>query len=140
MKICFVISDIKTETCGTTVVILKKAHERGHEVYVMSVGDFIFHRDEDISLRCKKIPPSVKGDKVEDFWSQIQDDALKEKSSTQQGDGYPFPQKQSNRRDIRQTLGRAQWYCLCQNDTAKRRIGSERCLCYEPRFHRQTIF
>lgn len=79
MKICFVISDIKTETCGTTVVILKKAHERGHEVYVMSVGDFIFHRDEDISLRCKKIPPSIKGKKVEDFWAQVQDDAIKEK-------------------------------------------------------------
>ncbi|QAA81062.1 glutathione synthase [Aequorivita sp. H23M31] len=79
MKICFVISDIKTETCGTTVVILKKAHERGHEVYVMSVGDFIFHRDEDISLRCKKIPASVKADKVEDFWAQVQDDAIREK-------------------------------------------------------------
>src|SRR5690554_1137996 len=79
MKICFVISDIKTETCGTTVVILKKAHERGHEVYVMGVGDFVFHRDTDISLRCKKIPPSVKGDKVEDFWEQVQDDALKPK-------------------------------------------------------------
>ncbi len=79
MKICFVISDIKTETCGTTVIILKKAHERGHEVFVMSVGDFIFHRDEDISLRCKKIPPSIKGEKVEDFWKQVQDDNLKPK-------------------------------------------------------------
>ena len=79
MKICFVISDIKTETCGTTVVILKKAHERGHQVYVMSVGDFIFHHDEDISLRCKKIPPSVKADDVEEFWAQVQDDKLKEK-------------------------------------------------------------
>ena len=79
MKICFVISDIKTETCGTSVVILKKAHERGHEVYVMSVGDFIFHRDEDISLRCKKIPASVKAENVEEFWAQVQDDALKEK-------------------------------------------------------------
>lgn len=79
MKICFVISDIKTETCGTTVVILKKAHERGHEVYVMSVGDFIFNRDEDISLRCKKIPTSLKGETVEEFWEQVQDDKLKAK-------------------------------------------------------------
>ena len=79
MKICFVISDIKTETCGTTVVILKKAHERGHTVFVMSVGDFIFNHDEDISLRCKKIPSSVKGEKVEDFWKQVQDDELKPK-------------------------------------------------------------
>ncbi len=80
MKICFVISDIKTEACGTTVVILKKAHERGHEVFVMSVGDFIFHRDKNISLRCKKIPASVKGDKVEEFWEQVQDDKLKPKA------------------------------------------------------------
>ncbi|MEM0516814.1 MULTISPECIES: glutathione synthase [Aequorivita] len=80
MKICFVISDIKTEACGTTVVILKKAHERGHKVYVMSVGDFIFHRDENISLRCKKIPASVKGESVEEFWEQVQDDKLKAKA------------------------------------------------------------
>ncbi len=79
MKICFVISDIKTESCGTTVVILKKAHERGHKVYVMSVGDFIFHHDEAISLRCKKIPASVKGETVEEFWTQVQDDKLKAK-------------------------------------------------------------
>ncbi|WP_313111028.1 glutathione synthase [Aequorivita sediminis] len=79
MKICFVISDISTETPGTTVVILKKAHERGHDVYVMSVGDFIFHRDEDISLRCKKIPASLKEDNVEDFWAQVQDDKVKSK-------------------------------------------------------------
>ncbi len=79
MKICFVISDIQTETCGTSVVILKKAHERGHEVYVMSVGDFVFHRDDDISLRCKKIPTSIKSESVEEFWTQVQDDKLKEK-------------------------------------------------------------
>ncbi|HBC03956.1 MAG TPA: glutathione synthetase [Aequorivita sp.] len=80
MKICFVISDIKTETCGTTVVILKKAHERGHNVYVMSVGDFIFHRDENISLRCKKIPASLQGEPVAEFWEQVQDDKLKTKA------------------------------------------------------------
>src|SRR5690554_4578739 len=79
MKICFVISDIKTESCGTTVVILKKAHERGHDVYVMSVGDFVFHSDDDISLRCKKTPTSIKSESVEEFWEQVQDDKLKEK-------------------------------------------------------------
>lgn len=79
MKICFVISDIKTETIGTTVVILRKAHERGHEVYVMSVGDFIFKRDEDISLRCKKIPANLTAETVEEFWEQVQDDKMKTK-------------------------------------------------------------
>lgn len=80
MKICFVISDIKTEACGTSVVILKKAHERGHTVYVMSVGDFIFQRDESIKLRCKKIPTSLEGETVEEFWEQVQDDKLKAKA------------------------------------------------------------
>ena len=42
MKICFVISDIESEAIGTSVVLMKKAHERGHDLYVMSVGDFIF--------------------------------------------------------------------------------------------------
>ncbi|MCG2419060.1 glutathione synthase [Aequorivita sp. F47161] len=80
MKICFVISDIKTEACGTTVVILKKAHERGHDVYVMSVGDFIFNRDKNISLRCKRIPSTIKGETVEEFWKQVQDDKVKTKA------------------------------------------------------------
>lgn len=78
MKICFVISDIKTETCGTSVLMLKKAHERGHEVYVMSVGDFVFHRDQDISLRCKKLNESINAKDIEEFWAQVQDDQLKE--------------------------------------------------------------
>ncbi len=80
MKICFVLSDIKTEACGTSVVILKKAHERGHEVFVMSVGDFIFKRDEGISLRCKKLPKSLTGKTNEAFWSQVQDAKLKHKA------------------------------------------------------------
>ncbi|MBT0607944.1 glutathione synthetase [Aequorivita echinoideorum] len=80
MKICFVISDIKTETCGTTVVLLRKAHTRGHDVYVMSVGDFIFQHDENISLRCKKLPKSLKGETVEEFWAQVQDDKMKYKA------------------------------------------------------------
>ena len=41
MKICFVISDIETEPVGTSVVLMKKAHERGHTLYVMDVGGFV---------------------------------------------------------------------------------------------------
>lgn len=77
MKICFVLNQIKTETCGTSVFILRKAQQRGHEVYVMDVGDFIFSQNEGISLKCKKIPKTLKGKTVEEFWSKVQDDDLK---------------------------------------------------------------
>lgn len=78
MKICFVISDIKTEAVGTSVVLMKKAHERGHELYVMSVGDFIFHHDKPISLRVTKVPETPKTKNVEKFWERVQDDALEQ--------------------------------------------------------------
>ncbi|MCT8341081.1 glutathione synthase [Flavobacteriaceae bacterium TK19130] len=76
MKICFVISDIKSEAVGTSVTIMKKVHDRGHELYVMSVGDFVFHHDKPISLRCKKVPESPKSRTREKFWERIQDDEL----------------------------------------------------------------
>lgn len=76
MKICFVISDLQTETCGTTVTILWAAHKRGHEVYVMGVGGFVFSRDKNISLRCKKIPQGLQGETIEEFWAQVQNDEL----------------------------------------------------------------
>ena len=55
MKICFVISDIATEPVGTSVVLMKKAHERGHTLYVMGVGDFVFHHDAPMSMRCTRL-------------------------------------------------------------------------------------
>ncbi|NLN24383.1 MAG: glutathione synthase [Bacteroidetes bacterium] len=76
MKICFVINSIKTEIPGTTVVILRKAYERGHDVYVMGVGNFIFYRDKNIHLRCRKIPKGIKTESLKEFWSQIQDETL----------------------------------------------------------------
>ena len=56
MKICFVISDVATEPVGTSVVLMRKAHQRGHEVYVMNVGGFNFYQGAPIKLTCKKIP------------------------------------------------------------------------------------
>lgn len=76
MKICFVLNQIKTESCGTSVIILKKAHERGHQVYVMEVSGFIFEKNSGIKLRCKKIPSSNKEKNVQDFWKKVQDDKL----------------------------------------------------------------
>ncbi|MAN59181.1 MAG: glutathione synthetase [Flavobacteriaceae bacterium] len=77
MKICFVISDISTEAIGTSVVLMKKAHERGHDLLVMGVGDFIFHHDKPIHLRCKKVPASPKSRSIEKFWERVQDNSLK---------------------------------------------------------------
>lgn len=76
MKICFVLSNIKTEKVQTSVIIIKKTYERGHTVYIMSVGDFIFHQAKDISLNCKKIPENIKFKDTEHFWKKVQDDSL----------------------------------------------------------------
>ena len=77
MKICFVISDFKTEGCGTSLVLMKKAHEKGHELYVTEVGDFNFHSNAPVSIYCKKIPKGFKAKKNEDFLAKIQDESLK---------------------------------------------------------------
>jgi len=82
MDICFVISDIDTETVGTSVVLMKKAHERGHTVHVMGVGDFIFHHDAPMSLRCKKVKKNLEYKNAEEFWTQIQEDTRKRKVAT----------------------------------------------------------
>lgn len=77
MKICFVLNDVATESCGTSVIILRKAYQRGHDVYVMGVGDFIFYRDKGVLLRCKKLPEKLKDNSVEEFWNQVRSEDLK---------------------------------------------------------------
>src|SRR5690625_3535745 len=79
MKICFVLSDVKTEDCETSVIILRKAHQRGHEVYVMDVGGFEFNSVKGVSLLCNKIPENLKGDTVEEFWGKVQDNGRQPK-------------------------------------------------------------
>ncbi len=77
MKICFVISDVATEPVGTSVVLMRRAHQRGHEVYVMNVGGFNFVHDAPIKLSCKAIPKDLKYKTPQEFWTQVQDDELK---------------------------------------------------------------
>lgn len=79
MKICFVLNDIETEDFGTSVIILRKAHERGHDVYAMGAGDFIFYRDKGIHLRCKKVPRDIQYNTVDEFWDQVKQEDLKRK-------------------------------------------------------------
>ena len=82
MKICFVISDIASEPVGTSVVLTKKAHERGHTLYVMGVGDFVFHHDAPMSMRCKRVKKKLEYKTAEEFWTQVQEDNRKRKVIT----------------------------------------------------------
>lgn len=76
MKICFVISDVATEPVGTSVVLMRKAHQRGHEVYVMNVGGFNFYQGAPIKLTSKLIPKDLKYKTSQEFWEQVQDEEL----------------------------------------------------------------
>ncbi|HEA31220.1 MAG TPA: glutathione synthase [Leeuwenhoekiella sp.] len=77
MKICFVLSDLINEPCGTSLVLMKKAHERGHTVYAMNVGGFNFNQGSPISISCKKIPKSFKYKNVEEFLGKLKQDSIK---------------------------------------------------------------
>lgn len=76
MKICFLLNDIAVEKPETSVFILKKAHERGHEVYIMNVGDFVFSSENTISVHAIKLPESLHKDTPEEFWEVVQNDNL----------------------------------------------------------------
>ena len=76
MKICFVISDLQKEYAGTTTVMLKKAHERGHESYVMEVGGFNFVHGSPVDLRCKKVPDTLQYSSKEEFLANMKDDSV----------------------------------------------------------------
>lgn len=82
MDICFVISDIATEPVGTSVVLMKKVHERGHRLFVMGVGDFVFHHDAPMSLRCQQVKKNLEYKNAEEFWSQVKEDTRKRKVIT----------------------------------------------------------
>jgi len=82
MKICFVISDIDEEAVGTSVVLMKKAYERGHTLYIMSVGDFVFHHNAPMSLRCKEVKKKLEYNSAQAFWTQVQEDKSERKIIT----------------------------------------------------------
>ncbi|MDO6760209.1 ATP-grasp domain-containing protein [Tamlana sp. 2_MG-2023] len=73
MKICFVLSAIEAEPVGTSVVLMRKAHERGHDLYIMGVGDFIFKQNTPMQLRCLLVNKKLTYKTVDDFWNQVQD-------------------------------------------------------------------
>jgi glutathione synthase len=57
MKIGFVVNDIKTEQTGYTTTRLGMwAVNRGHEVWVIGLGDFAYDPDENIKARAYSVP------------------------------------------------------------------------------------
>ena len=57
MRIGFVVNDISTEEAGyTTSRLGMAAINRGHEAWVMGVGDFGYDVDEVISARARRAP------------------------------------------------------------------------------------
>lgn len=80
MKICFVISDLKKEYAGSSVVMFKKAFERGHTTYVMNVGGFNFMHGAPVDIRCKEIPKSLNYGSPQDFLKLIQEDTMEWKT------------------------------------------------------------
>lgn len=82
MKICFVLNDIATEKCGTSVALMTTAHARGHEVFVMGVGDFNFHHDAPISINSTQVPKSTKTKSPKKFLEALQGSKARRKKIT----------------------------------------------------------
>lgn len=83
MKICYVLNDIQTEKAGSSVRLIKKTHERGHQVYVCAVGGFNFHHDRPISIDAVKVSSRLKPSSPEKMLEYLKEkDAEKEQISS----------------------------------------------------------
>ena len=79
MKICFVLNDVASEKSGTSVALMTAAHERGHEVYAMGVGDFNFHHDKPITINTTQVPKNTKTKSPAKFLEALQDKKARKK-------------------------------------------------------------
>ena len=79
MKICFVLNDIKSEKSGTSVALMCMAHQRGHEVYAMGVGDFNFHHDSPITINTTQVPKNTKTKSPDKFLEALQGNKARKK-------------------------------------------------------------
>jgi len=58
MKIGFVVNDVMTEQIGyTTTRLAMWAINRGHDVWVIGLGDLAYDPDENIRARARTVPP-----------------------------------------------------------------------------------
>lgn len=79
MKICFVLNSVESEANGTSTALMAMAHERGHEVYAMGVGDFNFHHDKAISINSTQLPEGSKAKSPAEFLEALQSDKARKK-------------------------------------------------------------
>ena len=73
MTICFLLNDVATEKCGTSVVMMRRAAMRGHSVYVMDVGDFYFNSGQPLSLHVHVVSPEIDTKESQEFLKTIQE-------------------------------------------------------------------
>lgn len=73
MKICYVLSDIATEGCGTSIRLIAESHNRKHDVFVCGVGGFTFNSDGPIDIEVVKIPKSAKKRTAQETLEYLQD-------------------------------------------------------------------
>ena len=82
MKICFVVNSAHSETAGTTVYIMYEAWKRGHDVFMMGVGDFSFTQNEALSINSLFLPQSFEAENPEDYLDLLQGEKGEEKRIT----------------------------------------------------------
>ena len=81
MKICFVINNVATETCGTTMFLMQEARKRNHDVYAMGVGDFFFTQNEALSIDCTYVPKKMEAKTPEEYLELLQSDKAKKETN-----------------------------------------------------------
>ncbi|HET8838868.1 MAG TPA: glutathione synthetase [Flavobacteriaceae bacterium] len=79
ISICFILNDIATEKCGTSVYLMKKAFDRGHEVLAASVGDFSFVFDAPLSINCTYVAKTEKPETPQEYLKILQSKKAKNK-------------------------------------------------------------
>lgn len=77
MKICFVINDLATESCGTTLYLMHEARKRKHDVYAMGVGDFYFEQNKDLSIDATYLPKKIEAKSPEEYLDLLKGEKAK---------------------------------------------------------------
>ncbi|WP_424493545.1 glutathione synthetase [Salinimicrobium sp. GXAS 041] len=79
MKICFVVNNVETETCGTTVYLMHEAKKRKHDVYVMGVGDFYFAQGKPLSINSTYVSKNAEIGSPQEYLDALQSSKAKKK-------------------------------------------------------------
>ncbi|PKA98968.1 glutathione synthase [Flavobacteriaceae bacterium MAR_2009_75] len=79
MKIGFVLNSIASETCGTSVALMAKAHNMGHKVSAIGVGGFNLHSDGLITIDTTSVSSKKDVDGPEKYLEYLQGSKAKHK-------------------------------------------------------------